>query len=109
MDEMMPGTDKHLYISVWAATVDAKSHYSSRRMTANTKCQPHIRLHADILSASLPWLCSFAKQKYHYGQQCQYDSPPLAIRNTSLNSLASERGSQHICIFCQLFSECRSW
>lgn len=83
---MIPSPDQHHEIGVWAATADAKSHNSSRRMTADTKCHPHISLHTDILSIALPWLCSFAKQKYHHRQPCQYDSPPLAIRNTSHSS-----------------------
>lgn len=63
-------------------------------MTANTKWHPHITLHADILSASLPWLCSFGEQKYHYGRRCRYDSPPLAIRNTSYSFSLALRARQ---------------
>ena len=59
----MPIPDHHHVIGA-----DAKSHNSSRGVTANPKCHPRISLHADILSVALPWLCSFAKQKYHQGQ-----------------------------------------
>lgn len=41
---------------------------------------------ADILCA-LPWCCCCAKQKHHNGQQCQDDSPVLAIPHTSHSTL----------------------
>lgn len=80
----VPGTDySHREIGVWAVTLYTKSHKLKPLHETKIKYHAHIILHNDILSVSVPWLCSFAKQKYHYGQQCRYDSPPLAISNTS--------------------------